>query len=64
MAGRPKKKPEYNPELQFNNLSESSDSHEWKEMQVRLFLTKSQSLREQEVRVEQYLAGTGQQLLP
>ena len=29
MAGRPKKKPEYNPELQFNHfLQELSDAHE------------------------------------
>ena len=29
MAGRPKKKPEYNPELQFNNfLQELSDAYE------------------------------------
>ena len=29
MAGRPKKKPEYNPELQFNNfLQELRDSYE------------------------------------
>lgn len=29
MAGRPKKKPEYNPELQFNNfLQELRDAHE------------------------------------
>ena len=29
MAGRPKKKPEYNPELQFNNfLQELKDAYE------------------------------------
>ena len=29
MAGRPKKKPEYNPELQFNNfLQELRDAYE------------------------------------
>ncbi len=30
MAGRPKKKPEYNPELQFNNfLQELRDAYEY-----------------------------------
>lgn len=32
-------------------------------MQVLLFLTKSRSLSKQEVGVEQYLAGPGQQLI-
>lgn len=30
MAGRPKKKPEYNPELQFNNFLQELRDEKWK----------------------------------